>query len=88
MVKVFTDKMSVTKEQIEASHDLEVDVPGISPRLKSDLENRIEDFETHHEWDALHGGNGWVKRIQKNDVIIALCINVIFITWWLIAIMT
>ena len=89
MTKVYTDKMSVTREQVEAAHDMfRVNVAGISPELKAELERRIEEFEEKHEWDALHGGDGWVKRISHIDILIAAGINVVWLIWWAISIIT
>lgn len=86
MTIIYTDKNSVTREQIEESHNLEVKVPGISEELKAELESRIKEFEECHEWEALHGGNGWVERIKKRDVIIAMSISAVFFVWWLVAV--
>ncbi len=87
MPKVYKDKMSVTQVQIDAAHkNFQVNIKGITPELKEELEARIEEFEEKHEWDALHGGNGWVKRIAKWDILIMAGLDIIFVIWWLIAV--
>lgn len=82
MVELYNDKNSVTSEQIEEAHKMEIDMPGIDPKLKEDLESRILEFEEKHEWDALHGKDGWVKRIAKKDVLTGLAIVIICAVWW------
>lgn len=84
---IYTDKNSVTREQIEEIHKLEIKIPGISDELKAELERRVKEFEDEHEWEALHGGNGWVERIKKRDVIIGGAVSAVFAVWWIIAIM-
>lgn len=88
MLEIYKDKMSVTKEQIDAAHErYQVNIRGITPELKKELEDRIQEFEAEHEWDALHGGNGWVKRIASWDIWVMIGLDVIFVIWWLMAIM-
>lgn len=86
MVEIYTDKNSVTQEQIDELRKLQVDVPNIPPTLKAELESRIEEFEEKHEWDALHGGDGWVKRMGKWDMIIVGLFCVFLIVWWFLAV--
>ncbi len=87
MSEIYKDKMSVTQEQIDAAHrKFQINIKGITPELKQELEARIEEFEEKHEWDALHGGNGWVKRIATWDVLLMAGLDIIFVIWWLIAV--
>jgi len=87
MVKLYGSKHVFTPAEVNATHDLEVDIPNIDPDLKAELESRIKEFEKFHELDALNGGNGWVERIKKSDFLTIGIANLIWFIWWLISVM-
>lgn len=67
---------------------LEVDVPGISPEMKEQLEDLITEFEENHLDDVLNGGAGFVPRLRKIDIVIAVTINAliaIYYAWALLS---
>ncbi len=67
---------------------LPVDVPGLSPDMCIALEDKITEFEENHLDSALNGGDGFVPRIRKGDVIFAAVINIgilLYYMWALIS---
>ena len=58
-----------------------LDMPGLDDTLRRDLDDRIRDFETHHQQDVVRGGEGWVPRIRMIDYAIALAVNAAIVLW-------
>lgn len=67
---------------------LPVDVPGIEPSTADNLEQRISEFEEKHLDDVISGGNGWVPKIKKFDIIVAVSVNAIIAIYWLWAVLS
>ncbi len=63
-------------------------VPGISKEQEVAIEEAMSEFEDKHEYNALHGGDGWVPRIKPIDYILAIVPNAIFVIWLIIAFLT
>ena len=60
---------------------MEIDLPGLSEDMRSQIEARVKEFEEKHEPDIVKNGPGWIPRITKNDYFIAITINLIIIIW-------
>lgn len=73
---------------MENHEKLSVHMPGLDSNLLAEVEERIEEFERDHEQDVIHGGNGYVDRIQKNDYFIALAINAVLGIYWVWSILS
>lgn len=67
---------------------LPLNMPGLDSQLLTEAEERIEEFERDHEQDVIHGGNGYVDRIQKKDYAIAIAINAVLCIYWLWSLLT
>lgn len=72
---------------MENNERLPVNMPGLDAVLLADVEERIEEFERDHERDVIHGGNGYVERIQSKDYAIAIAINVVLGIYWVWSLM-
>lgn len=59
----------------------EPNLPGISPEWRRDLDERLVEFETLHQYDVVHGGPGWVPRIRRVDYTIAIVVNAVIALW-------
>jgi len=70
------------------STKLPVYMPGLDEKLTVEVEERITEFERDCEQDVIHGGNGYVDRIQKKDYVIALVINGVLGIYWLWSILS
>jgi len=67
---------------------LPLNMPGLDSQLLAEAEERIEEFERDHEQDVIHGGNGYVDRIQKKDYVIAIAINAVLGIYWVWSLLT
>lgn len=67
---------------------LPVDVPGLSPDMCEALEEKITEFEENHLDSAINGGDGFVPRIQKKDIVIASVINGIILIYYIWALVS
>lgn len=67
---------------------LPVDVPGLSPDMCEALEAKITEFEDNHLDSAISGGDGFVPRIQKKDILIASVINGIILIYYIWALVS
>lgn len=59
----------------------EPNLQGLTPEWRRDLDQRLVDFETHHQYDVVHGGRGWVPRVKRVDYTIAIAVNVVIVLW-------
>lgn len=66
---------------------LPVDIKGLTPEMRAELTERIIEFEKEHEVEASRGGAGYVPKIRKKDFIFAGAINVVFIVYFVIAVL-
>jgi len=64
---------------------LPVDIKGLTPEMKTELEERILEFEKDYEPVTSKGGEGYVPKIQKSDYWIAGIINGIITIYFIIA---
>jgi hypothetical protein len=62
-----------------------ITMPGIPDDLRSDIEQRVHEFEQQHQHDLLRDGPGWVPRIRAIDYAIAIVVNAVFVVWLVIA---
>jgi len=69
------------------TNDLPIDVKGISPEMKQELENRIIEFENVYEKFTSRGGEGYVPKIQKKDYIFAGIANGIILLYYIVAVL-
>jgi hypothetical protein len=67
---------------------LPIDVKGLTDEMRAELEERVQEFEREYEPVAASGGEGYVKKIQKKDFIIAGVINGAILVYWLIAVLS
>lgn len=72
---------------MDKTEKMPVFIPGLDPKTAAEIEERISEFERDHEQDVIHGGDGYVPRIQKKDYIIAGSINLVLGIYWLWSIM-
>ncbi len=66
---------------------LPVDVSGLTPEMKAELEERILEFERDHEDSAKAGDAGYVEKIRKGDFMFAGIINVAIVIYMIIAVL-
>lgn len=67
---------------------LPVQIAGLDKKTAAEIEARISEFEREHEQDIIHGGAGYVDRIQKKDYMIAGTINLVLGIYWLWSVLT
>lgn len=67
---------------------LEVDVPGLSSEMSNQLEELITEFEENHMDDVLKGGNGFVPRLRKLDIVIGVTVNAIILIYYVWALVS
>jgi hypothetical protein len=63
---------------------LPIDVKGLTDEMRTELEERVREFESEYESVAASGGGGYVEKIQKKDFIVAGVINGVILIYWLI----
>ena len=66
---------------------LPVDVPGLTPDMKEELERRVTEFEQEHEPDIIVGGEGYVQKIKKGDILFAGVINAAIVVYMIVALL-
>ena len=66
---------------------LPLDIKGLTPDLKVELEDRVQEFEREYESSAANGGAGYVKKITKGDYIFAGIVNGIILLYYIIAVL-
>lgn len=66
---------------------LPVDVSGLTPEMKEELEERIVEFEQEHEATARVGDEGYVPKIRKGDFLFAGVINIIIVVYMIVAVL-
>lgn len=66
---------------------LPIDIKGLTPEMRLELEKRIIDFEENYEASASKGGAGYVPMIQKKDFLFAGVINAIIVVYFIIAVL-
>lgn len=66
---------------------LPIDINGLTPEMREELEARIVEFEKEHEASASQGGEGYVPIIKKGDFIFAGVLNAIFIVYFVVAVL-
>ncbi len=64
---------------------LPIDIKGLTPEMKAELESRILEFEKDYEPATSKGGGGYVPKIQKRDYLIAGIVNGIIVIYFIIA---
>lgn len=62
---------------------LEVDVPGLSSEMTENLEELICEFEENHANDMLNGGDGFVPRLKKRDLVVGTVINGLILVYYI-----
>lgn len=65
----------------------ELDMPGLDPTLRRDLDERIREFEAKHQQDVMHGGPGWVPRIRRADYALAIAVNALIVLWLVVVLL-
>lgn len=73
---------------MNSTSKMSLHMPGLDEKLLAEVEERISEFERDHEQDVICGGNGYVKRIQTKDYVIAAAINIILGIYWLWSILS
>jgi len=69
-------------------NDNKIEIPYIKdPELLNELETRIKEFENHIQERVLKGGDGYVPRIKKRDLIIAAVINIIILVYYIFSLL-
>lgn len=66
---------------------LPIDIKGITPEMRKELEARIRDFEREHEPETSKGGEGYVPKIRKGDYIFAGVINGLILLYYIVAVL-
>ncbi len=66
---------------------LPIDIGGLSPDMRKELEERVLDFEKNYEPSASTGGPGYVPKIRKGDFIFAATVNAIIVVYFIIAVL-
>ncbi len=66
---------------------LPIDIGGLTPEMRSELEARVIEFEKNHEPEASQGGAGYVAKIRKGDFLFAGVINAVIIVYFIIAVL-
>lgn len=66
---------------------LPIDIGGLTPEMRAELEARVLDFEKKHETAAAQGGAGYVPQIRKGDFLFAGIVNAIIIVYFVIAVL-
>ncbi|MCQ4635379.1 hypothetical protein NE619_01440 [Anaerovorax odorimutans] len=66
---------------------LPIDIKGITPEMRQELEERISDFEREHEPETSRGGEGYVPKIRKVDYIFAGVINGLILLYYIVAVL-
>lgn len=66
---------------------LPIDIGGLTPEMRSELEARVISFEKEHEAEASQGGAGYVPKIKKGDFLFAGVINAMIIVYFVIAVL-
>lgn len=66
---------------------LPIDVRGLTPEMKRELEERVLEFERDFEVSTSKGGEGYVPIIQKRDYLIAGIVNVIIFFYYVFAVL-
>lgn len=66
---------------------LPIDVKGLTPEMKKELEDRILEFERDFEPSTSTGGEGYVPQITKKDYTIAITVNAIILIYYIIALL-
>ena len=56
-------------------------------RLRTDLDERIRDFEERHQSDVTQGGEGWVPRIRRIDYVVAIAANAVIVLWLVVVLL-
>lgn len=66
---------------------LPVDISGLTPEMKEELEERIVEFERDHEPTARVGGEGYVQKIRKGDILFAGVVNIVIVVYMIVAVL-
>jgi len=66
---------------------LPIDVKGLTPEMKRELEERVLEFERDFEPSTSTGGEGYVPIIEKRDYLIAGVINGIILLYYVFAVL-
>lgn len=66
---------------------LPMDLAGLSPEMREELEKRVCEFEEQHEAEASSGGAGYVDKIRKGDYAFAAIVNGIIVIYFIIAVL-
>jgi len=67
---------------------LPVSVPGLSADMAVQLEELITEFEEDHQTDVLNGGDGFVPRLKKKDIIIGIGVNAAILIYYILALVS
>jgi hypothetical protein len=66
---------------------LPIDVKGLTPEMRQELEKRILEFEKDFEPSTSIGGEGYVPIIKKHDYLLAGIINGIIFIYYVAAVL-
>lgn len=66
---------------------LPIDIGGLTPEMREELEARVMEFEKKHEDAASQGGEGYVPKIKKGDFLFAGIINAVIIVYFIVAVL-
>ncbi|GAB1475288.1 hypothetical protein MASR2M70_01200 [Bacillota bacterium] len=67
--------------------DLPINVRGLTPEMKKELEERVLEFEKDFEPYTSQKGEGYVPIIKKSDFMIAGIVNGIIFIYYVIAVL-
>lgn len=63
----------------------DVNLSGLDEETKQEILRRIEEFEDKHEPNIVANGNGWIPRLERNNVVFAAVINLLITAWLVFA---
>lgn len=66
---------------------LPIDISGLTPEMRDELEARIISFEKEHEPTASQGGEGYVPKIRKGDFLFAGIVNAAIVVYFVVAVL-
>lgn len=69
------------------AEQLPIDIKGITPQMREELEERITEFEREYEPAAAKGGSGYVPKIRKGDYIFAGVVNGAILLYYIAAVL-
>ncbi|MCI8646776.1 MAG: hypothetical protein HFE76_08250 [Firmicutes bacterium] len=66
---------------------LPIDIGGLTPEMRNELEARVLAFEKEHEPEAAKGGSGYVPQIKKGDFLFAGVVNAVIVIYFIVAVL-